>query len=132
MDNEHRVSLKIEGRQVEARQGESLLDVAQRCGFEVPHLCYDEKVSANGHCSLCLASLDEGKLVKLCETGAEDGMEVTIVREDLEAIRRDKIEGYLAITGVMSGSLPERLPGGTDCQDTRPLSPTASTWRRSD
>ncbi len=117
MDNEHRVSLKIEGRQVEARQGESLLDVAQRCGFEVPHLCYDEKVSANGHCSLCLASLDEGKLVKLCETGAEDGMEVTIVREDLEAIRRDKIEGYLAHhRGDCLAPCQSACPAGTDCQ----------------
>ena len=42
------VTATINGKSVDIREGESILEAARRCGAEVPTLCYDSRVDPCG------------------------------------------------------------------------------------
>jgi len=84
------VRLKINGVEIVAEQGESLLDVARRAGFTIPSLCHHEAVPAIGACRVCLVELKTDKGVLLttsCNTPVEDGMKVVT---DSPLIRKER------------------------------------------
>ena len=51
------VKFSLDGREVEAREGESILQAAQRHGVDIPHLCYKEGLRADGNCRACIEAL---------------------------------------------------------------------------
>ena len=46
--------LTIDGRNVEAAEGMSILQAAKTVGIEIPTLCYLEGISDIGSCRLCV------------------------------------------------------------------------------
>ncbi len=84
------LNLTINGVRVEAEEGESLLDVARRNGFEIPSLCHHEAVAAYGACRLCLVEVTKGgrkKLTTSCNYEVLGGIEVVT---ESAAIRRHR------------------------------------------
>ena len=51
------VRLTLDGREVEAQEGESILQAAQRHGVDIPHLCYKEGLRADGNCRACVVEI---------------------------------------------------------------------------
>ena len=51
------VSFELNGQPVTARAGETLIQVAQRNGIEVPHLCYKEGLETVGNCRACVVEI---------------------------------------------------------------------------
>lgn len=47
-------TLVIDGQEVSARRGQSILEVAQENGIEIPTLCHLEGLTDVGACRLCL------------------------------------------------------------------------------
>jgi formate dehydrogenase major subunit len=86
------VTLSIDGRQFEAREGETVLDVARREGIDIPALCHQEGMAAWGACRLCMVEVEgRDKLQAACSTQVADGMAV-----DTDTPRtRQKRESYL-------------------------------------
>ena len=76
------IELKIQGRPVEAREGESLLDLARRQGFEIPSLCHHGALTPYGSCRLCLVEVSKrgrrGKIATACTHPALPGLEVAL------------------------------------------------------
>ena len=92
-----RVTVTIDGRAVDARPGENLLAVARRNGFDIPGLCYHERLTPTGGCRLCLVKIDgRPGTVTACTLRAQDGLAITAFDEELEAQRRSLIELLLA------------------------------------
>ena len=92
-----RVRLTIDGRTIEATAGENLLAVARRNGFDIPGLCYHERLTPTGGCRLCLVKVEGGRgPTPACTLQASDGLTVTAFDEELEADRRWLIELLLA------------------------------------
>ena len=68
-------TLRIDERDVSARQDETILDVARQNGIFIPTLCELKGLSMVGACRLCLVELKGSpKLFPACVTRVEEGM----------------------------------------------------------
>lgn len=87
----------IDGKEIEAREGSSVLDAALEAGVFIPHLCSHPDLEAKGGCRLCAVEIDgvEGA-VPACKTTATDGMVVTIKGAEAERVRKTAMELILA------------------------------------
>lgn len=92
-----KIRLEIDGKPVEAMAGETVLEAARRAGVDIPAMCADPRMKPTGDCDLCNVVLDGGTgLVKACMTVAEKGMTVTTENPELKALRKDRLNTYLA------------------------------------
>jgi bidirectional [NiFe] hydrogenase diaphorase subunit len=93
------IKMIMNGLEVSAEEGWTLLETAKFYGLEIPTLCYNEGLSPYGGCRLCLVEIGEGpraKLVSSCTYLAEEGLVIhTDTRRVIEA-RRMMIELMLA------------------------------------
>ena len=72
------VEFKLNGKDVAARAGETIIQVAKRLGIEVPHLCYKEGLRPDGNCRACMVEVKgERVLAASCCRQPAKGMEVT-------------------------------------------------------
>ncbi len=80
------IVFELDGEQVEARPGETLLQVAQRLGKTIPHLCHKPGLRDDGNCRACMVEiLGERVLAPSCCRFPVAGMKV---RTDSERARR--------------------------------------------
>src|SRR6476619_6232288 len=71
------VSFTLDGRQVTCRADETILQVADREGVEIPRLCYKAGLEAVGNCRSCMVEIKgERVLAPSCCRAATAGMEV--------------------------------------------------------
>jgi NADH-quinone oxidoreductase subunit G/NADP-reducing hydrogenase subunit HndD len=69
--------IEINGRKVEAGEGETLLAAMRRIGVSVPTLCQMEGLAPSGACRLCSVEVDGQRgLVPSCSYPATEGMKV--------------------------------------------------------
>lgn len=88
-----KISIRIDGEYVEAREGQTILEVARAGGKYIPTLCYLAGLSAAGACRLCVVEVSGvGRLMPACTTAVQDGMSVTTNSEKLARYRRMVIE----------------------------------------
>jgi NADH-quinone oxidoreductase subunit G len=55
------VSITVDGKPVEARQGELVIDAAERNGVYIPRFCYHHRMEPVGMCRMCLVEVDTGR-----------------------------------------------------------------------
>jgi bidirectional [NiFe] hydrogenase diaphorase subunit len=92
-------TLRIQGREVEAQDGESLLEAARRHGFEIPTLCHHPALTAYGSCRICLVEVTKrgkSKITAACTHPALPGLEVALDTERVARVRRLALELLLA------------------------------------
>jgi bidirectional [NiFe] hydrogenase diaphorase subunit len=86
-------TLIIDGHEVSARRGQTILEVAQENGIHIPTLCHLEGLSDVGACRLCLVEIKgNNKLLPACIATVFEGMEVTTDSERLRKHRRTILE----------------------------------------
>ncbi|ADL57747.1 formate dehydrogenase subunit alpha [Methanothermobacter marburgensis] len=90
------VKFRIDGREVEAARGMTVLEAALANGIYIPNLCFREGIEPFGGCRLCLVENNEGRLVTACETPAEDGSEFISESERINRIRRTTLSLIIA------------------------------------
>jgi bidirectional [NiFe] hydrogenase diaphorase subunit len=93
----HIKTLKIDGRDVGAREDQSILEVSRENGFDIPTLCYLEGLSEVGACRLCLVEVEgSSRLLPACVTAVEEGMVVHTSSPRLERYRRGIVELFFS------------------------------------
>ena len=76
------ISFLLDGKPVEAFEGESILKAAERAGICIPHLCYKDGLRADGNCRACVVEVKgERTLAPSCCRSATAGMEVQSTSE---------------------------------------------------
>ena len=71
------IKFKLNGKDTDALSGETILDVADREGFEVPRLCYKKGYRPDGNCRSCVVEVKgERVLAPSCCRSVTEGMEV--------------------------------------------------------
>jgi bidirectional [NiFe] hydrogenase diaphorase subunit len=86
-------TLSIDGKFINARGDQTILEAAREAGISIPTLCYLEGVSAVGACRLCLVELvEQGRLVPACTTNVFEEMKVQTDTERLRNYRRTILE----------------------------------------
>ncbi len=78
----------IDDKEVEARDGLTLLDVFRKIGVNVPTLCHHEAVSPYGACRLCLVEVTMGRRNMLAASCLYPVTEGIIVKTDSERVLR--------------------------------------------
>lgn len=89
------VTCVIDDREVEVRQGATILEAAQSIGIDIPTLCHHEKLSPYGACRLCIVEIIRGqrsRLVTSCVYIVEDGLIVKTESEQVVKIRKMLLE----------------------------------------
>src|ERR1700740_3238025 len=86
-------TLIIDGQQVSARRGQTILDVAKENDIPIPTLCHLDGLSDVGACRLCLVEIKgSNKLLPACVTSIYEGMEVSTQTERLQKHRKTILE----------------------------------------
>lgn len=91
------MKISIDGREIEAREGQSILDAALDAGVFIPHLCSHPDLEAKGGCRLCSVEIEgEDGTVPACKTKAKDGMEIIVNGPAASKVRKMAMELILA------------------------------------
>jgi bidirectional [NiFe] hydrogenase diaphorase subunit len=93
------LTLEINGRNVQAEEGTSVLEAALSIGVEIPTLCYNEQLSSEGRCRMCMVEVERNgrsKLVSSCMHPVEEGLKVQTDTEKVLAVRKMVLELLLA------------------------------------
>ena len=71
------VEFKLNGRDVVAHAGETIIQTARRHGIEIPHLCFKEGLRPDGNCRACMVEVKgERVLAPACCRKPTQGMDV--------------------------------------------------------
>jgi formate dehydrogenase major subunit len=91
------VGFSLNGRELTGRTNETLLQIAQREGVEIPHLCYKEGLEAVGNCRACMVEIEgERALAPSCCRAPTAGMKVTTNSERAAASQKMVLELLLS------------------------------------
>lgn len=86
----------IDGKEIEFKQGQTILEAAQEYDIDIPHFCYHPKLSISGNCRICLVEVEKmPKLVIACATLAAEGMIVHTQSERTISARNAVMEFLL-------------------------------------
>jgi NADH dehydrogenase/NADH:ubiquinone oxidoreductase subunit G len=97
--SESTIHLQIDGKEVEAKRGMTVLEAAQSAGISIPTLCYHEKLAPYGGCRLCIIEAEVGgevKLVVSCVYPVEKNLVIRTRSEKIDKIRKILLELLLA------------------------------------
>ncbi len=91
------VRISIDGRDVKAQPGKSVLEAALDAGIYIPHLCHHPDLPPIGACRLCIVEIEgiEG-FPPSCMTPVSDGMTVRTKTAKIDQRRRLAMELILA------------------------------------
>src|ERR1035438_8965839 len=84
------VKFILDGKEVDARDGETIWQVAKRHGTDIPHLCYSPEPGyrADGNCRACMVEIEgERVLAASCIRKPSEGMNVKAVSERAKTAR---------------------------------------------
>jgi NADH-quinone oxidoreductase subunit G len=90
---EDMVTITIDGKTYEAKEGEYILNAARANDVFIPAICYLTRCSPTLACRLCLVEAD-GKQVYACNAKVKEGMEITVDTPNILAERRAIMEVY--------------------------------------
>ncbi|TRZ69354.1 MAG: formate dehydrogenase subunit alpha [Rhodocyclaceae bacterium] len=100
------IHFNLDGHDVVADEGESILAVSGRHGIEIPHLCHHEGLGAPGNCRACVVEIEgERVLAPSCRRMPSDGMRVRTASPRAQAARRGVFELLLAEAPQASSEL---------------------------
>lgn len=90
-------TLIIDGQEVSAIRGQTILQVARENGIQIPTLCHLDGLSDVGACRMCLVEIKgSAKLLPACVATVFEGMEVYTNTERLQRYRRNILEMLFA------------------------------------
>jgi len=91
------ITMEINGRKIQANEGETILTAARREGVRIPTLCYMEGLPPSGACRLCVVEVEGApSLVPSCSFPIADGMKVRTHTPRVLDARRTIVELLLA------------------------------------
>jgi formate dehydrogenase major subunit len=96
------VTFLLDGREITAPVNETLIEIADRLGIEIPRLCYKPGMEAVGNCRSCMVEIKgERVLAASCCRTATAGMQVTTNSERVRKSQQLVVE-------LLQSDMPER------------------------
>ena len=97
--------MTIDGKEVEAEEGKTILEAARSAGIHIPTFCYHEKLTPYGACRFCTVEISKkgkSRLVTSCVYNVEDGLVVQTNSPKVIKIRKMLLEFMLASAPVLA------------------------------
>ncbi len=113
-----KIKIYLDGKEVLANKGETILEVAKRNGIDIPTLCHDPRLEPFTSCFVCVVAVEGAKgFVPSCATKVTDGMKITTSSEDVLKTRKMALE-LLASNHYADclGTCKMTCPAGVDVQ----------------
>lgn len=106
----------IDGREVEFKAGENLIEVAKKANIEIPFFCYHPGLSIVAQCRMCIVEIEKmPKLQTACSTAAGEGMIVHTRNERVKKQQKAVME-FLLINHPLDCPICDKS-GECDLQD---------------
>ncbi|MBL7175027.1 MAG: molybdopterin-dependent oxidoreductase [Desulfobacteraceae bacterium] len=97
MEGKAKIRLTIDGEEILADEGTTILEAAQQSGIHIPTLCHHHALSSRGGCRICVVEVDGApRLVASCVTPVRDGMDVVTSNDRIIESRRTILEFLFA------------------------------------
>ena len=93
------ILLQIDGIEVKAKEGMTILEAAQSAGIFIPTLCHHEKLQPYGACRICTVEAEAGgrtNLVAACVSPVQPNLVVRTRSEKVDKTRKILLEQFLA------------------------------------
>lgn len=75
--SEDKVNIEVDGKPLQARKGQMLIEVADANDIYIPRFCYHNKLSIAANCRMCLVEVEKApKPLPACATPVMEGMKV--------------------------------------------------------
>lgn len=89
------IKLKIDGKEIEVKEGTTVLNAAKLLGVQIPTMCYLEGAGFHNHpsCMICLVKDgNSGKLLPSCALPAAENMNIITSDQEVMNARKDALE----------------------------------------
>jgi predicted molibdopterin-dependent oxidoreductase YjgC len=91
------INITLNGKKIEAKSSQTILEVARQHGVEIPTLCYHKDLSPTGNCRICVVEVKGGRFLQAaCVTNVLDGMDIQTHSEKTVKSRKMSLELMLA------------------------------------
>ena len=91
------VNVRVDGQPVDMEAGKNLLSQLRAHGFDVPGLCYYEKISPTGSCRLCVIKRRGSETLETaCTMSVQEGMDLEVFTDELEEYRKETLNLILS------------------------------------
>ncbi len=111
------IRMILDGKEVVANSGQTILDVCRDNNISIPTLCHDAQLKPLGSCQICVVEVEEQGLVSSCATAVADGMVINTRNALIESARRQCLESLLLDHyGDCSAPCHNACPAGIDIQ----------------
>ncbi len=88
-----RIKIMVDGKEIFAIQGQTILEAAIENGVNIPNLCYHSDLEHSASCRLCIVLIEGRKgYFTSCSTLAEEGMIITTSNDTINKLRRTNLE----------------------------------------
>jgi len=105
--------VEIDGRQIEVRNGATVMDAANALGITIPHFCYHKKLSIAANCRMCLVQVEKApRPLPACATPVTEGMKVFTESEYARSAQKSVME-FLLINHPLDCPICDQ---GGECQ----------------
>jgi [NiFe] hydrogenase diaphorase moiety small subunit len=84
-------TINIDGKEIQAKAGQTIMEAAIDAGIYIPHLCYSQELTPGGHCRVCTVKVN-GRPQSACTHPAGEGMVIENDTPELLEERRRLIE----------------------------------------
>ncbi len=96
-------AFRLNGVEIEAARGETIIQAAKRHGVDIPHLCYKEGMRADGNCRACMVEIKgERVLAPSCCRAPTAGMEV--MSDSARAVHSQRL-----VVEMLAADVPQRV-----------------------
>ena len=102
------VTLTIDGREIKAAAGTTILEAAKSANILIPNLCHNEELAPYGACRMCMVEITHKKRVRLVVSCIAEVSEGLQVKTDTDGVRR--------VRTLVMHLLLARNPGHPDLQ----------------
>ncbi len=91
------VTVTIDGREVQAREGMTILGAAKKAGVQIPTLCWMKKINDIGACRMCVVDVEgEERMVAACNTPVCEGMQIHTNTPEVVRARQTNLKMILS------------------------------------
>ncbi len=83
----------IDNKEIEAREGQTVLEAARENGIEIPALCYHPDLCVKANCRMCLVEIGDVATPQVaCATKVKEGMKIATQSDNLQKLRKTNLE----------------------------------------
>ena len=107
------ITIEVDGKPMQARKGQMLIEVTDPAGVYIPRFCYHKKLSIAANCRMCLVEVEKApKPLPACATPVMEGMKVFTRSEKARDAQKGTME-FLLINHPLDCPICDQ---GGECQ----------------